>query len=449
MSDSGDSYEAYDDFTNLTEAELLTLDAPGPSSPAPAFRPTGLSGAPAVQIAIQDDVRASEDDDMPVEYTVLSEGLTSEDMEDAVESPASQYRRQGIFSVSDLCGPSWCEVQFDYGLRQKRSRPLKDRPQSFRSRKGKEISVAPQVAAKNDDRTKGGKEIHKELERETMLEPIFVRITCPEERWALRQRETPVFGIIHDEVVVGIITPQGKRARAPLSHAESSSTEIRKVHTRPTTPPPTSTLSLLDTKTRTTRSMPPNEDTLSSRVQLMLYQRMLSDLVRVSPSFDFAYLWTKLDLDLLKDTGLLPPHDNTEHMCLSDVVELWWQLRDELNAEVASRLEIVYRLIPEGGHRARKAASTAEASVGQARPSSPQSFEVVGTKEFAMDDAMLDVHVESILRWWRGDRAPQGVPIELARRCHSCEYMTDCEWREAKALEAKQQFQQRRTRSLT
>ena len=50
-----------------------------------------------------------------------------------------------------------CEVQFDYGLRGKRSRPLKDRPRSFKSSKGKEITVAPEVEAKNDARTKGGR----------------------------------------------------------------------------------------------------------------------------------------------------------------------------------------------------------------------------------------------------------------------------------------------------
>ena len=49
-------------------------------------------------------------------------------------------------------------------------------------------------------------------------------------------------------------------------------------------------------------------------------------------------------------------------------------------------------------------------------PSSP-SLEVIGTKEFMMDDEMLDTHVESVFQWWRGDRAPQGVPVELARRC--------------------------------
>jgi len=45
---------------------------------------------------------------------------------------------------------SRCEVQFDYGLRQKRSRKLEHRPDSFLSGEGKEIFVEKAVAARND-----------------------------------------------------------------------------------------------------------------------------------------------------------------------------------------------------------------------------------------------------------------------------------------------------------
>lgn len=97
---------------------------------------------------------------------------------------------------------SRCEVQFDYGLRQKRSRPIASRPKTFRSAQGKEISVKETVAVKNDEITKQGKvrvklfrttefyktiqAIHKELEREIRLEELQVDISSHEERWALR-----------------------------------------------------------------------------------------------------------------------------------------------------------------------------------------------------------------------------------------------------------------------
>ncbi|KAL1676119.1 exonuclease V [Schizophyllum commune] len=558
MSDSEDSYAGYNDFADLTEEDLLALGDPDPSTHAststlPEPRDKITLGAPSVTVEVEgvDTTSTDEDDDMSPALYVAHDFL--EDIEDVVKSPAAMYRRQGIFSVSDLCAPQWCEVQFDYGLRGKRSRPLKDRPRSFRSSKGKEITVAPEVEAKNDARTKGGREIHKELEREIMAEPIYVKVTCDEEKWALRlvnlivnlrqlmimgiTRETPVFGIIHDEVVVGIIdeihmkpfvpptpkTPSGKRIRPPFSQSQNTIDKylspkksapvrsksdaglIRCASVPPPPSPPSYTLSLLDTKTRTTRSIPSDADALPSRIQLMLYQRILSDLLRASPSFDLAYLWAKLDLDpyrpfpttVLKDTGMLPDTLDNGQLCLSDVVELWWKLRDELNAEVASRLQLVYRLIPESERRGMRgkgrgresslkerededlaraiqaslddlrevetppvepvegeingdtASHTEEVAIpaiedvtitdaaGNSGAPSPPSLEVIGTKDFVMDDTVLDAHVESVFHWWRGDRAPQGVPVELARRCHTCEYMQDCEWREAKAQEAR------------
>ena len=52
---------------------------------------------------------------------------------------------------------SRCELQFDYGLRQKRSGKLEKRPASFTSAKGKVISVEKKVAAKNDQRIQRGR----------------------------------------------------------------------------------------------------------------------------------------------------------------------------------------------------------------------------------------------------------------------------------------------------
>lgn len=42
---------------------------------------------------------------------------------------------------------------------------------------------------------------------------------------------------------------------------------------------------------------------------------------------------------------------------------------------------------------------------------------IIGTKEFDLDDALLDDYLESVLAWWYGKRPPQGVDVELTRRC--------------------------------
>ena len=81
---------------------------------------------------------------------------------------------------------SRCEVQFDYGLRQYRSRPLEARPKSFVSASGKEISVENKVAAMNDTVTKKGKVgIHAYLLRQTTRSS-----GCPQGSWTWTGFET-------------------------------------------------------------------------------------------------------------------------------------------------------------------------------------------------------------------------------------------------------------------
>lgn len=49
-----------------------------------------------------------------------------------------------------VCRNSRCEVQYDYGLRQGRSKKLANRPASFTSAQGKTIVVETKTAVKNE-----------------------------------------------------------------------------------------------------------------------------------------------------------------------------------------------------------------------------------------------------------------------------------------------------------
>ena len=44
------------------------------------------------------------------------------------------------------------------------------------------------------------------------------------------------------------------------------------------------------------------------------------------------------------------------------------------------------------------------------------------------------------MQWWRGDRPAQGVEIEEAFKCRSCDFADDCEWRLKKVDEAKEKL---------
>ncbi|KAF8204015.1 exonuclease V a 5' deoxyribonuclease-domain-containing protein [Pholiota molesta] len=311
---------------------------------------------------------------------VATSGSLPESESPPVKSPLRQFRSYKPLSVTDLCAPSWCEVQYDYGLRGMRSRPLAKRPRSFLSSSGKTISPAVPIAQNNDIITKQGQTIHKELEREVKFEELQVEITTDETRWALRlvnmiaclrgimtgfTREMPVFGIIHDEVVVGIMD---EVVKGEIPHPDQKSRSVlqsRKATTSddsipegpaPISEPSTSyALYIKDSKTRKRDSLPSDADMYSGRIQLMIYRRLLSELVSTNPPYDFRRLWDKLGIDstevfptrFLVQAQLIEESDQFKTACLDDLVNSWHKLVKEFNVVgVDPQLELIYRLQP-------------------------------------------------------------------------------------------------------
>ncbi|KAI0076060.1 hypothetical protein K474DRAFT_1698644 [Panus rudis PR-1116 ss-1] len=389
---SSDDEFAEFDFSELTAEDYASIDAAvlaafatGPtvhSQPAETTSTIGLSdrrgneadaGGPAVPITVEESTDSSGTvKDSPLQYIpALSDSDDAFAWTKRGPSPYQRFRSfRGSLAVTDLVGPSWCEVQYDYGLRQKRTLKLEKRPSSFVTAEGKTITVDQSIAAVNDKIVKRGKTVHKVLEREIHPEEAAVEVTTPEERWGLRLvnmlaslqsllqigrcREMPVFGILHDQVVVGIIDeierrpvsdeeasppatpsrpvrglnkrslpntptkPKSKRSRrsrspdqpsistffpaSPTQRSKAKEDSVPGVHTMNAGPPsPKYKLFLSDTKTRRHESLPATEDTLPARLQLMFYHRLLSDLL-MPPThseygLDFQTLWTRVGVN--------------------------------------------------------------------------------------------------------------------------------------------------------
>ncbi|KAF8346993.1 exonuclease V a 5' deoxyribonuclease-domain-containing protein [Amanita rubescens] len=335
--------EDYYDYDSIeySQEDLANIDAIA----AAYFDPPLPQGCPEVRIELEGTLQPHE-----------STPSTSRD--NLEPSLLQTYRRNGVLTVTDLVSPIWCEVQFDYGLRQGRSRPLEARPKSFVSASGKSISVEKKVA----------EAVHKELELELGLKQVQVLTTSQEERWALRvlnfitgieailangytpiKRELPVFGVVHDQIIVGVIDEVKyhiySNSKADLVSLPSDNTsqahldEYFICRSNPTEEK-FNVLQLLDTKTRRTDSLPSPEDALPSRLQLMLYYRMLSDLVSESSPFDFSSLWDKLRLD----SGQIFSAQR-EQLVWTDLVHLLRRTVEKLDlVGVNQRLQLVYRL---------------------------------------------------------------------------------------------------------
>lgn len=528
-------------FDNFTEADYALIDA---ASNIASSSETTPKGSPKVEIVVEDD-------------DVLPEA------QEDTRSMYERYRRYQRLSVSDLVAPAWCEVQFEYGLLQKRSRRLEHRPASFVSRNGKLMSVKKDVAAVNDEVQKRGTFVHKELERELNPEQVRVQTATDEESWGLRivnmlslirtllaqgrTREMPVFGFVQGILVTGIIdelirdgpgSPDGpKRLRSPPSTPRkrkkrrqifkpsegqslitdfvSSSDYIfidltvdEETKTEGPTIPPfyEHTLRLVDTKTRRSESLPSDEDALSSRLQLMLYHRLLSSLISTETPFDFTRLWEQTNVDptsqfserFLTQISLLGI-SHPAVTCLDDLTTLWRNITSKLDIPgIDPCLQLIYRhqqaleptditsagplldpsisqLLP-GTLNQMLDLGTEEVSAellwalqlsqlehlnvisgkggsNDVEPSASTSkgdkrFRTIGIKEFNLDDELLDSHLTNVLDWWMGRRPPRGVSETQTRRCNSCEYMYGCEWRKQKASEIRDRAAERRAKSV-
>ena len=128
--------------------------------------------------------------------------------------------------------------------------------------------------------------------------------------------------------------------------------------------PPTM-LYLKDNKTRHHPSFPLHDDTLPSRLKLMLYRRLLSQLVAKSPLYDFKPLWERLGLKsharlptkLISQANLISDNTGSQPRSLDDLVTLWHELVKKANIQgINENLELVYRL---GSQRAASENSTA------------------------------------------------------------------------------------------
>lgn len=131
----------------------------------------------------------------------------------------------------------------------------------------------------------------------------------------------------------------------------------------PGPPPPPSTnhvactLQIKDNKTRRIKSVPSEDDTYSGRMQLMIYRRLLSQLLATNPPYDFRPLWKKLHLDstqvfptqFLVQAQLIQESASVEFpvTCLDDLVESWRKLvRESRILGISTELELLYRLRP-------------------------------------------------------------------------------------------------------
>ncbi|KAL5348425.1 hypothetical protein ACLOAV_006908 [Pseudogymnoascus australis] len=369
-------------------------------------------------------------------------------------SPLQRYRSapRKALSVTDLVSPAWCELQYSLTL-------------SLHGRK-------PRTEA-----MKRGSEVHARLEEEVYTS-VQIEVTTREDAWGLRvwnviqglrtlretgmTRELEVWGIVDGEVVGGVVDEVGvmcpdvgmeeeavrdfavARGEAPPQRARATlPTDQRALddYLHPTPPqPPKRKTYITDVKTRSVASLPRGASFRPTKLQLMLYHTLLSSLAmgesplsavaaryeldthaRFSPDFvaQVAALADEVFYDApssAEEVASAPDPAGSE-LARNDTLEKLWGVMMKLFTEV----------VGEGGvGRVLRAEYRSRGTGG-----------VIGQQVFKMDEATLGAYVGHGMGWWRGEREAEGVAVQEAFKCRSCEFAEGCEWRLGQVEEAR------------
>lgn len=287
-----------------------------------------------------------------------------------VSSPMERFHLKYLY-VTDLSTQNWCEKQMVYG---------KELP-GF---------LAPEKAAVLDT----GASIHLARELE-VHDLVTVPTTSKEDAWGIkflnmlsmipalqsegRIREFPVFGEMEGVLLVGVIdelhyTPKGE-------------------------------LELVELKTRRRPMLPLEAQKKKDRFQVSLYKYIFDAMVQGKVTTASLIHHTKLHPE--KPLG----HSVLRHAqqggfsvtSLGDLMEL------VILSLTLSDLPVIDILKIDYIHQ--------------------ETATVLGSEIVAFEEKELRGKVQHYVAYWMGHREPQGVDVEEAWKCRTCNYADICEWR--------------------
>jgi len=388
-------------------------------------------------------------------------------------SPLARFRTQPkkALSVTDLVSPAWCELQYWYTL-------------TLHGRK------------KRTPAMKQGSAVHRVLEDQVHT-TVHVDLETKEDAWGLRiwnviqglrtlrddglTRELEIWGTVDGLVVNGVVdelsyicpdTEMEESLQKPAPHNEpppdqatiseffkaaggTSLAEATKSKRRART----KKVYLCDVKTRGVRSLPSSAAFRPTKMQLMLYHRLLAALA--TNTVDFSILTTRYGLDstktfsdsFLAQIGGLNEsreqsfYDAQSELDTSQDSEPNWS-QDSLATLLAhNNLPAIWSLMITEFQLTLPDGAASLGNVLKAEYRSRDDGEVLGSKTFAMDDLDLSTYINREMEWWKGERQAEGVAVEEAFKCRSCEFADSCEWRIKKVEEAKEKARMTRKRT--
>ena len=417
-----------------------------------------------------DESRAVRQSSVPIE----PKSTPSPEVPD-LRSPLERFRTKPkkALSVTDLVSPSWCELQYWYVL-TKHGR--KRRTPAMRQ----------------------GSAVHKTLE-DQVHQTVRVDIETKEDAWGLRiwniiqglrtlretgmTRELEVWGIVDGLVVNGVIdelsyicpdkdleeevtarTAHGKADQNVVPADQSTITSFLKpaygqqgvLKSLRSMRKKTDKIYLTDVKTRGVKTVPKGASFRPTLMQLMLYHLMLSDLA--TNKIDANVLFNRYELNQtanfsdsfiaqlgsLNETFYDAPTESSQSQELPDSISD----RDPVQVLLDhNSLRSLWNLMIQEFQNTMPAGIESIGNVLKAEYRNQTDGSIQGIKTFLYDRSVIQNYIDDEMRWWKGERDAQGVSIEEAYKCRSCEFAEECGWRKAKIEEATN-AQRARSRSV-
>ena len=188
-------------------------------------------------------------------------------------------------------------------------------------------------------------------------------------------------------------------------------------------------LKLIDTKSRKSNSLPRDDDALPSRLQLMVYHKLLSALLDTQHPFDFASFWAVTSVDptrsfsesFLEDTqDLIREKKDYGFACLNDLSTIWQEKAEGLDVPGVHRtLQVIYR--QQG---------TAPTTLGDAPdllPNSTPSSAIILARSNSADHLVMEQM--ALLAHWNRLLSDKNATIGQTLPCILSSYSTEAMYR--------------------
>jgi len=371
-------------------------------------------------------------------------------------SPLERFRTEPkkALSVTDLVSPAWCELQYWYTL-------------TIHGRKKRTAAM------------KQGSIVHQKLE-DQVYTTVKVDIESKEDAWGLRiwnviqglrtlretgqTRELEIWGTIDGLVVNGVIDELSylcpnedmessieKKSSKKISQADqpaiSDFFKSKKISTTKTITRnhyQGKKIYVCDVKTRGVKSLPADSAFRPTKMQLMLYHNMLGSLAANMIDFRIIIDRYKLDAEKMFSDAFIAQVGNlndNEYDTPEASQESYQWTQNSMNTLLAhNSLSSLWSLMIAEFQATMPDGINSLGNTLRAEYRSRDTGQILGSKTFPMDTVGLKAYLQREMQWWRGDRPAQGVEIEEAFKCRSCDFADDCEWRLKKVDEAKEKL---------